>query len=73
MREEHGVGNNMSKSDKLVILDWLPQNLIAIQGEDLPVVVGIGEWITSNLLTLTGHSAVIVSQGVLIRVTVEES
>ena len=73
MREKHSVGNNVSESDQFVILDVVPHDIVAVERNDLPVVVGIGVWVSSNLLSLAGNSTIIVSQRVSIRVAVKIS
>ena len=58
--EKDGVCNEVSKLDKLVVAH---NAVLALVGWNyLPVVVGVVEWISGNLLTLGRNSAVFVSQ-----------
>lgn len=60
------VSDKMAKSNEVAILDW---TLLALGwGKNLPVVVGIVVWVSSDLLTLTGDTTVVVAEWVLVDV-----
>lgn len=63
----------MSKSDKLIVSHSTARNSVINSREYLPVVVGVIERITRDLLTLTGHPAIVISQRIPVRVTVKIS
>lgn len=67
--EEDGVCNEVSKLDKLVVAHNAV--LVVVGWNNLPVVVGVVEWISGNLLTLGRNSAVFVSQRISIWVRVK--
>ena len=71
MRQEDLVGAQVLEADEIVVLDIPPQLLVIIDGQDLPVIVGVVERVAGDLLTLARDSAVIISQGVVIVMAVE--
>lgn len=74
MGQENGVGNNVTESDEVVILDVTIELLvIGTSGENLPIVVGVIEWVTSDLLTLAGNTTIVIPQRITLRVAVKVS
>lgn len=72
--QEITLGANMAELDNVAVahalgLRWINQR---IAGQDLPLVVGVVVGITSDLLTLAGNTAIVITQGVLVPVAVEE-
>lgn len=61
MRQEHGIGDDVAKTDKIMVLNMVSQLLVVLDRNDLPVVIGIIVGISCNLLTLARNTAVIVS------------
>lgn len=64
----------MSQLDDITIEDWgALVRAICVLGiwEDLPFVVGVVEWITSDLLTLAGNPAIVISERILVWMAVE--
>lgn len=72
VREQDGIRNNVAKPDEIMVLDGMTELLIVrARGKDLPVVVGIVERVACHLLTLARHTAIVISQRVLVRVAVK--
>lgn len=72
MRQQDSVSDSVAKSDKIVVLDMATHLLvISTGGENLPVVVGIIERITGNLLALAGNTAIVVAKRVAVCVAVK--
>lgn len=62
----------MSQSNQFIILDLATHLLVVARGENLPIVVGIIVRVASNLLTLAGNTAIVVTQGILVGMAVQE-
>lgn len=71
VREKNLVSTDVAETNKIVVLDNASKLLVVIGGQKLPVVVGIVVRVTSNLLTLAGNTAIVVSEGVTVLMTVE--
>lgn len=71
VREEDLVSTNVAKTDQVVVLDDAARRLVVVSGPDLPVVVGVIVRVAGDLLALAGNTAVVVSKGVAVLVTVE--
>jgi hypothetical protein len=71
VREKNLVSTDVAETNKVVVLDNASKLLVVIGGQKLPVVVGIVVRVTSNLLTLAGNTAIVVSEGVTVLMTVE--
>jgi hypothetical protein len=69
--EEDGVCDDVAELDEVVVAHDAVEGVLAVGGEDLPVVVGVVEGVAGNLLSLAGDTSVIVTKRVFIRVTVE--
>jgi len=72
MRQQNCVGNEMTETDDVAKFDTLAD--LAGQGpcgEDLPVVIGIVVGVACDLLSLGGHTAVVITQRVAIGVTMK--
>lgn len=62
----------MSQSNHFVILDFSAHLFIIAGRHNLPEVVGIVMGVPGDLLTLTRNTAVVVTQGVMVGMTVQE-
>lgn len=61
VRKQDGVRGNVLESNQVVILDIYARLLVITSGDDLPVVVGVVERISGNLLALAGDASIIVA------------
>lgn len=71
MRQEHSVGDDVAKTNEIMVLNMVSQLLIVLHRNDLPVVVGIVVRVSSDLLTLARNTAVVVSKRIVVLVAVE--
>lgn len=69
--QEDGISDHMLKANQVIVQYRAASLLVVAGGENLPVVVGIVEGITSDLLTLAGNAAIIVAKRVVLGVAVE--
>lgn len=71
--EEPSVGHEMAKANNITDVDAVASFLgdSGSSWNDLPEVVGVVVGITSNLLTLRRDTAIVVTKGVLVGVTME--
>lgn len=71
VRKKDLVSHQVSKANKIVVLDITSSLLVVVDREDLPVVVGIVVGVSSNLLALAGNTTIIISKRVAILVAVK--
>lgn len=71
VRQEYGIGDNVAKTNEVMVLNMVSQLLIVFHRENLPIVVGIIVGVSSNLLTLAGNTTVVVSKRIVVLVTVK--
>jgi hypothetical protein len=71
VREKDLVSTNVAKTDQIVVLDDTARRLVVVRRPDLPVVVGVVVRVAGDLLALARNTAVVISEGVTVLMTVE--